>query len=212
MKALTLLGAQAKPDYCRNNCRYAYVGSSFVPDHYPESPRLALFLEAAGPTEALARRPLAGRSGSAVFITLLAPFGLTRSDVFIGNSIRCYPGVAKYPTGSLRHQAEGACRHWDNFHGDDQGHIVSRGIAHYAPNLFVITYHPAAALRVPSLLDPVKRSIEKAVFFADRQYRPCVLMGEKAAHLVFPQITKGGLNKWQGHWFEGAWPTPQDNI
>jgi len=152
------------------------------------------FLEAAGKQEILCRTPLAGPAGQFWLRGLMEPFGLRREDVLIANVLRCHPPKNTYPTGKLRDLAEHHCRQYDE------------AIRAFSPNLFIVTFHPAAILRTPAYYEPTKRAVEKALGFLERGFRPCLLMGDKAAKLVFPIIAEENLTRWQGHWFQGEWP------
>ena len=124
---------------------------------------------------------------------LVERLGYKREDVFVGNTLRCRPPNNVYPVGDLAKKAARACRQYD------------QSVRAFNPNLFVVSYHPAAILRTPSLYRSTLRSVDLAFKKAAEGYRPCVLMGDTALHLVAPHL-RGGLKLWNRHWWEGKWP------
>ncbi len=190
------LGVSRKPPGCLT-CAYHLIGNGFCPDLLPPDPIIGFFLEAPGETEIQERKPLTGRAGKLWVKRLVEKLGYKREDVFIGNTLRCRPntdGVAnKYPLGDMARKAERACRQYD-------GQVRA-----FNPDLFIVSYHPAAILRTPALYRSTLRSVELAFTKAQEGYRPLCIMGDTALHLVAPHL-HGGLRVWNRHWFEGKWP------
>ena len=198
-------GPSRKPEGCQK-CPFSSTGLSFVPDEYPENPLIAVLLEAAGRDEAIEGRPLVGKAGQLWMWELVGKLGYKRANVLISNTLRCRPPDNKYPTGKMRVGAEIACRQYDRISACD-GQRRQRGIADWNPNLFLITFHPAAILRTRALMRLVRRDMQKAFEFAAQGYRPCVLMGDKALSLIAPWTWgKGGVKAWRSHFWEGQWP------
>lgn len=198
-------GVQRKPEGCQK-CPHRSYGLSFVPDEYPPDPRIAALLEAPGKDEALECRPLWGKSGQLWTWELIGKLGYKRSDVLIANTIRCRPPENKYPTGQVRVGAETCCRQYDRISRRD-GAQINEGIATWNPNLYIVTFHPAAILRTRALMRLVRKDMEKAFSFAEQGYRPCVIMGDKALSLLAPWTRgRGGVKAWRSHFWLGEWP------
>ena len=86
--------------------------------------------------------------------------------------------------------------------------LVPGGILSFDPNIFVLTFHPAAVLRTRAYFFLVKEEVKRAHEFARMGYRPLICMGGKAGALVFPRMEgNGGLDSWHGHWFHGSFRT-----
>lgn len=211
LSSWTSSGVRKKPEYCRR-CPLSIVDHGFVPDEYPENPRIAVLLERPGGDEVLEQRPLWGKSGQLWMKRLVNACGYSREDVLICNTLRCFNQENKYPTGWLKKQSENLCRHWDSYHRTpEDGTLQDGGLLKFDPNLFIVTYHPAYILRVPAFYWSVLRAVEFAFQKAGEGYRPLLLMGDKAAYLMGPWLEKdergrgsGGLKTWQRHWWEGS--------
>lgn len=211
LSSWTSPGVRMKPEECKR-CPLSLMDHGFVPDEYPESPKIAVLLERPGQEEVLEQRPLWGRSGQLWMKKLVEACGNHRGDVLICNSLRCYNQQNQYPTGWLKKQAEGQCRRWDGWHRTpEEGRLQKGGLLKFDPNLFVATYHPAYILRVPAFYWLVLRAMEFAFQKAGEGYRPLVLMGDKALYLIAPWLERdergrgsGGMKTWQRHWWEGS--------
>lgn len=191
------VGLSKKPSGC-DECPLRSRGIGFVPDEYPEDPKVAMLLEAPGEDEAVMSRPLVGRAGQAWLRRLIYKNGYKREDVLIANCLRCRPSsMNEYPIGKLRVEAERHCRLYD-----DQ-------LVKFRPNLFLVTIHPAMLLRSSAMTRLVQRDVRRAFEFAAKGYRPCLLMGDKAMNLVAPWL-KDGVKRWRGHWWEQDWSTKFD--
>ena len=209
-------GVRPKPATC-SSCPMAQEGSGFCPDWKGKGPiKLAFLLEAPGPNEILYHKPLVGKAGLLWEYAFFKPLGLSRDEVIIANTIRCFPGYdkktqdIKYPIGYTRDVAERTCRQYDGRHGED-GELVHGGIEQWNPNLFYLTYHPAAVLRTRAYFFLVKKNVQRAFEFSRMGYRVCIVMGGKGAALVMSHIEgSGGLDTWNGHWFEGEWRTRKE--
>ncbi len=206
------MSVRRKPALC-NLCPYAKIGGGFVPDWWPpSSPRLAVFLEAPGADEVLLCEPMVGRAGHFWERALLRPLGLSRDDVIIANTLRCQPPKNLYLIGPVAKKAQQICRQYDYFHGGsgaahgggEEGEMQPRGIADWDPNLFVVTYHPAAILRERAFYRLALADFEKAARYTERGWRVCVLCGDKAASVVWPLVAKGGVEAWRGHVFASS--------
>lgn len=196
-------GVRSKPPGCKT-CAYKSIGQGFCPDELPANPIIGILLEAPGNDEAIEQKPMVGREGSWFDKKIIRSLGYSRSDVAYFNTIRCHPPNNIYPIGPLRYHAEELCRQYDFIHGPglDKGGIMS-----YNPNLFLATFHPAAAFKTPAIFRLIYRDIKKAFNFAAKGYRPLVLAGNAAMELVWPWTKgKGGLRVWRSHWTVGEWP------
>ena len=121
---------------------------------------------------------------------LLPITGFPRALVCIANTIRCRPPGNKYPIGKLRTVAEHCCRQYD----DDV-------ITAFHPDIWGVTYHPAALFRTPNRAKLLLRALTRVGELARSGRRPALLMGEKAMHVFLPHLPDG-LKKWQNHWEE----------
>jgi uracil DNA glycosylase superfamily protein len=196
-------GVRAKPPGCRQ-CGYRTIGQGFVPDEVPENPKIGILLEAPGQDEALRQQPMVGKAGEWFEKRIINKLGYKRNDVAFFNTIRCRPPGNVYPTGQLRTHAEQLCRQYDFIQGRglDKGGIVG-----YNPNVFIATFHPAAAFRTPAIYRLILRDVEKAFRFAEKGFRPLVLAGNAAMELIWPWTrNKGGLRIWRSHWMQGEYP------
>ena len=198
-----MLGVIKKPEHCIKNCKYHEIGRGFCPDFIGKTPKVAFLLEAPGPDEIVAREPLIGRSGKFWLKALVNPLGYTREDCIISNVLRCFPENMEYPSFPYRQPAEKACRYYDDKHGVN-GKLFPGGIKDFNPNIFLLTYHPAAILRTKAYLKIVRSDVKKAFNFYEEGWRPCLLMGAKAGALFLPFIEgNGGLDNWHSHIWEG---------
>lgn len=193
-----------KPATCAS-CPENLNGRGFCPDWVPAAPKVAFLAERPAVNEIQEREPLVGSSGRLFTYQFLEKLGYTRRDVLLCNTIRCESKDNKYPTGSVRLGAEKHCRQYDSVGSDgciSRGYKIlqSGGLDRWDPNLYIISVHPAAVLRTWSLLHVVQENCRKAFRFADRGYRPLVLLGDTAKQLVLGREPVGGVLKWQGHY------------
>ncbi len=199
-----MVGGLRRLDIGNINGPMAYKGSGFCPDYVPTNPKIAMLLEAPGENEILDHSPLVGKAGKFWTKRLIEVLGYTREDVLISNCGRCRPGSDnQFPTGFLRKQVLECCRHYDTKHGAADGSLLKGGISQFAPNFYIVSYHPASILRTPALYRPTLRAVEFAFQKYKEGYRPCVLMGGVATSLVAPELGKEpNLKRWQRHYFE----------
>lgn len=190
----------SKPEGCRR-CAFRTVGEGFCPDWYPAGAKIGFFLEAPGGDEILESKPLVGKAGRYWSHHFIEPFGLTRSDVAIFNSIRCKPPMLQFPTGRIKDHVLEVCRQYDNAHGEGW-ELKPGGLLNFAPNAFVVALHPAALLRSSAPMKLVKAAVGRGVKLLKLGYRPLVCMGDKPMSVVAPWL-KGGVKKWNGHWWLG---------
>ena len=194
-------GISSKPDHCQKNCPFGNNSKSgFVLDYYGKDPKIGFMQSAPQNSDLISQVPWSGSWGWKWTKELLETHGLTRDNVVLMNVLRC--GFKDYPTGAAKIRAEKTCRYWDAFHNVN-GLPFSGGILHYNPNLYVITYDPTDWPKVGAYMQQTKLDVAKALRFADRGYRPLVLMGIEAVKLVAPWLGPGGIKAWRGHWWEG---------
>lgn len=182
------VGLSKKPAGCEG-CPQRSVGVGFVPDERPEEPLVAMVLEAPGEDEAVLSRPLVGKAGQAWLRRLIYQNGFKREDVLIANCLRCRPPENLYPIGKMRVEAERNCRQYDD------------KLIEFNPTLYIVTLHPAMLLRSSAMMRLVQKDVRMAFEKAKEGHRVCLLMGDKAMHLVAPWL-KDGVKKWRGHWWE----------
>lgn len=84
--------------------------------------------------------------------------------------------------------------------------MMTRGIADWQPNIFIITFDPKDVRKVSAYHEQIVEDVMKAWRFHERGFRPAILFGRDAANMFAPQ-TKGQLKFWRGSYVEGAWPS-----
>lgn len=144
----------------------------------PISPELMVIGEAPGRSEDEGGEPFIGRSGQLLFRLLLEELGVTRSQCFVTNVVKCRPPQNRTPTFleiktcrpwldeqmalvtprailTLGNTASRAVFGFDSPMGAVHGRVVHlRGVPGVA------TYHPAAALRGgPSVVQVMRRDL-----------------------------------------------------
>lgn len=201
-----------KPKTCRG-CPLFNKGTGFVlGSGDPKTAKMGLLLEAPGkdelhwrvdPAELVRRKqhfsdipeeflvkgmPVVGKAGGILFSWMLAPVQLTRTDLFIDNSLRCLPPKVKdaaYPTGDEKKAAEAWCRQYDRW---DE----------FKPTVNLVQIHPAALAREPSPLPLAIKTFEKAKHFALGGERPLVMCGGKAVGMWLGYGST--VQTWLGHY------------
>lgn len=164
------------------NCGLHKTRTLSVPGEGPEDAEIMLIGEGPGATEDTQGRPFVGAAGK-FLVELLAQAGLKRSDVFIGNVVKCRPPQNRDPMPEelqacnlfLERQMEAIRPKIIITLGRfSMGRFVSgakisiiHGQMHRIGNHFVIAmFHPAAALHQPQL---------KPVILADFAKLPALL-------------------------------------
>ncbi len=197
-----------RPASCAT-CRLHYAHHGFCGDYLPEKPVLAMVFDYPDKDAVLLGEPLIGALGDYWLNKLIRPLGYERKDILIVNTIRCKPPRGNFPVGTTAKHALAMCRQYDDRNGPG---LKPGGIATFEPNLFVITEHPRALFLTPAMTRMVKRHFEKAFKRASEGWRVALLLGAQAMRLVAPEL-EGGVQKWHGHTFTGAWPgTPGKTI
>lgn len=212
-----------KPPQCAS-CPVAGRSFGFCLDSGdPERARIAFVLEAPGDfeikfrvdDEEYARRvrlypelsngslrtgaPLVGKAGAAWEHWLLRAAGINRAECYITNTIRCLDVKQKdgsrYPTGKDRVGAEAACRQYDRMRV-------------FAPDVAVVTLHPASLLRDLTPMDLVVKDLRKAAHFAADGHRPVVCMGGKAAKMMLG-LSDDAVTAIRGSYYWLAYEEPE---
>lgn len=133
--------------------------------------------------------PVVGATGSTLNNWIFPKVGIRRSDVYISNTLMCFPPRNKqgqnYPIGKEKNVAERMCRQYD-------------AIQLFRPDAIVITFHPAALMREITPLPLVIRDLEKAVSFVRQGLRTLVLMGGRAAEVFLGYGSN--VTRWRGHY------------
>lgn len=208
-------GIRRRPKGC-DLCPLSKLGTGFVPDEVPENPLVAFLLDYPSADDVLENRPWGGKAGK-YFLWSLLPYGRTRQDVLLANTLRCKPRHVydgrnnDYPTGSVRRGAEITCRQYDKVSLTKGTLTKERSLETFDPNLFVVTFHPREIRLTPPLHRLIRADIKKAFKFAAEGYRPCVLFGINATQLVAPWI-ESGFKNWRGHFWKGSWPFKEGYV
>jgi hypothetical protein len=198
---------QTRPPNCRQ-CRWGYKTSGFVPTFIGSDPKLALVFTSPDSEEVNEQKALESTRGRRFIHTFLEPYGLTRENLVVSYVLACLAPWDKktrarsYPSGTMRQNAEAVCSRYARLHGKD-GDLVTGGVLGWNPDLFVFSFDPDDCIRIPAYTRLIQRCIEKALHFSNCGYRPCVLLGEEAVMLQFPQLKNvGGLKNFLGHYLE----------
>lgn len=193
------IGVQKKPEGCKI-CPYAAISAGFLPDWSPIAPKIALLCEASSTDEILNGIPWTGGAGWKWFYDLIASNGRRKEDVLISKTLRCnppgYPWRKTYPNGTMRAQAESACRQYDDLGGRERD---KTSLKTFDPDMFIVSLHPSVLLKSPSALLLLREHFAKAFRFSDAGRRPVVALGDKALGIVAPYL-KGSSKRWSGHW------------
>ncbi|HOQ47949.1 MAG TPA: uracil-DNA glycosylase family protein [Bryobacteraceae bacterium] len=175
-----------KPDECKG-CPLMKNSTGFCGDYYPDEPIMAMVLKMPGKDEVINGEPMTGRAGKFWEKEYLHPLGLRRQDVLIANTIRCFPHGGEFPTGKVRKGALAYCRRWD---------VLDK----FRPDLWIVTFNPAAILRSPQQGKFFTRALEFARDRAREGYRPVILAGEEAKEVYAPWLD-GSMKKWERHYW-----------
>lgn len=133
--------------------------------------------------------PVVGPSGSQLQYQAWPKSGISRSEVFLDNTIRCLPPKSKqgaaYPTGAIKTSAELCCRQYDR-------------LDEFRPDTLVFSLHPAGLLREITPLPLQVKDMEKIRDFATQGRRVIGLLGGKAVQ-AFARFG-ANVTKWRGHY------------
>lgn len=186
----------SKPDGCKL-CRLSYLSSGFVPDKVSADPKLALVYDLPRNSDLLEQGYWGGSRGAEREAQYLKPLGLTRKDILISSALRCGP-PKDWPTGAMGTVAVKNCRQYDG------------ALIEYKPDIALATFGLDDVATTPALYRLVMGTLEKAMRFQKRGYRPIVLAGTHAIKLVFPWMP--GVKRWHGHYEELAngWPHKEE--
>lgn len=143
----------------------------------PDRPILTVIGEAPGRHEDEGGEPFIGRSGQLLFTWILEEVGLSRAQCFVTNVVKCRPPKNRTPT----RVEVAACRPWlDRQLGLTRplvvlalGNTAARAVFGLVEPMAashgrvytlacgpgVATYHPAAALRTPSVVDVIRADL-----------------------------------------------------
>ena len=204
-------GVRQKPETCKL-CSYSYVGSAFVPDHFPASPKIAYVFSHPRKDDCQEQRPLSGPFGDVLRKILITDLGRSEDEVALCHTLRCMPkristrnGPAyQYPTGAQQGAAERNCRMYDNS-SFKNGLLTDKGLIDFNPNVFVITLDVSSILEVGAFKFMIQQDVKKAWRLVDEGYRVALLFGGEVLSIVAGHL-KGGVKKWRGSYFEGDWP------
>jgi uracil-DNA glycosylase len=158
-------------------CALARTRTRVVVGSGPPDPTLMIVGEAPGRTEDEGGEPFIGRSGQLLFRLVEEETGLTRAQCFVTNAVKCRPPGNRTPRAS---ELE-ACRPWlvaqtnattprvvlalgltaaREVLGSRAPMGEVHGVVHrLASGPALATYHPAAALRTPSVVDVIRRDL-----------------------------------------------------
>ena len=167
------------PDLVRacTRCPLASSRTHVVVGSGPLTARLLVIGEAPGRDEDLQGQPFVGRSGQLLFRLLAEEVGLSREECYVTNTLKCRP-----PGNRVPGPAElAACRPWLDEQRDQcaasvtlavgltaarevLGATLPMGRIHGRPRHLeggsgLATYHPAAALRNPEIVDVMRADL-----------------------------------------------------
>lgn len=125
----------------------------------------AVVLKMPGKEELVNGSPMTGKAGRYWEREFLWPLGIKRADLIICNALRCYPNGGEFPTGKVKVEALAHCRHWD------------RLVEEWKPNVWGVSFNPAALMRNPQQTKFLIRSLKRARDLAREGRRVCLLLG-----------------------------------
>ncbi len=139
--------------------------------------RLLVIGEAPGRDEDEQGAPFVGRSGQLLFRLIAQEVGLAREDCYVTNTLKCRPPGNRVPTGDEL----AACRPWLEAQRAESGAAVTLVVGltaarevlgatlpmgrihgrprHLGASAGLATYHPAAALRNPEIVDVMRADL-----------------------------------------------------
>ena len=133
--------------------------------------------------------PVVGATGLALQFWVWPKLGIRREECYIDNTIRCLPPRGKngeaYPKGEDRKAAEQFCRQYDR-------------LAHFRPDVAVVSLHPASLLREITPLPLVVKDFEKVRDFTVGGRRVVALLGGKASHAFLRY--GANVTRWRGEY------------
>lgn len=193
-------GIGEKPSNCLS-CAWTPYSRGFVPDSKIENPKLALYFGFPTKDDTIYGAALSGDMGAYILRNYLNPAGFKKDEVLVSHVLRCQPPWSKryqrpaYPTGRTKEKAELACRIYDD------------KLIKFDPNIFLITFSPREAIKVPAYKRQLQVDFKKVSKLVGMGYRPCVLLGNEPAELIAPWIVGRGSSKaWRGTFFEIEYP------
>jgi len=206
VEANLALGVQAKPASCRLLCPYYSVGSGFSADVLPlntatgiTTAKIMIMISNPSRDDIVNRRLLSGKAGWSFFKQYVFPLGYKQEDVAVCAVIRCSPRGGKFPLGRDKKMVMESCRH------HDQGAIKAFG-----PNMYIIAHDVKLSYSEPVYSRLIRADIARAFKFAEKGFKPIVLLGNEATELCAPFIVgDGGTKTWHSHYdffSEGTWP------
>jgi DNA polymerase len=150
-----------------------------VPGEGPLSARVMFIGEAPGAAEDAEGRPFVGRAGRFVD-QMLSRLGLTRTTVFLTNSVKCRPPLNRPPRDDelavcrerwLDRQIElvapgiivllGASAIKQRFGGTPQLSELHGSVRTHDGRTYFLTYHPASAMRFPAVGQAMEADLER---------------------------------------------------
>ncbi len=168
------------PDLVRacTRCALATSRTHVVVGSGSLSSRLLVIGEAPGRDEDLQGQPFVGRSGQLLFRLLVEEVGLSREECYVTNTLKCRPPGNRAPVPAEL----AACRPWLDEQRDESaapvtlavgltaarevlGATLPMGRIHGRPRHLgrgsgLATYHPAAALRNPEIVDVMRADLQ----------------------------------------------------
>ena len=140
--------------------------------------RLLVIGEAPGRDEDVQGLPFVGRSGQLLFRLIEEEVGLAREACYVTNTLKCRPPGNRVPTG----EELAACRPWLETQRAESGAAVTLAVGltaarevlgatltmgrihgrprHVGAGSGLATYHPAAALRNPEIIDVMRADLQ----------------------------------------------------
>lgn len=132
--------------------------------------------------------PVVGQTGLVLQFWIWPKAGITRDQIYIDNTIRCFPPKGKkghYPTGDVRKEAERHCRQYDR-------------LDKFRPDTVIFGLHPASMLREITPLPLAVKDFEKLRDFTSAGRRCVMLLGGKATEAFMRYGSN--VTRWRGHY------------
>ncbi|MEN6386856.1 MAG: uracil-DNA glycosylase [Phycisphaerales bacterium] len=164
-------------------CRLYKTRTNAVPGEGPENSVIFFLGESPGKTEDISGKPFTGRSGK-YLDKLLSEIGISRSEIYITSSVKCRPPQNRKP---LPDELEICKANWlvkqisilnpklivtlgktalKQLTGREDNLLQCHGeISTEQGRKYLITFHPASAMRFAKIGNPMKQDFKKLQLF-----------------------------------------------
>ena len=207
----SICGPRLKPTPCLQ-CPLHGTSLGFVPDKWPENVKVGVlkYMPLSAEVEVQENCP---EDKKAIWKELIRTSGLDLDDIGFSNILRCKMPPAKVNKNLLL-KTSLICRQYDNQHSEGGRLAEGSSLFKWNPDVFIITFDLTAVVKAVAHKVFIRRAFEIAMWYAEVGYRPLVLMGVEAAHLIMPSLFDHSesyerevtFKAWVGHHFVGTWP------